>query len=118
MFLGQAPWMLSKCCILSVFTLYVDCLKKLLSGHCNILGFPGGLDSKEAACSAGDLGSIPELARSPGEGNGNTVQYSGLENPMDRGTWQATVHGVAIVGHGLATKPPYQPRQIRKQSIF
>ena len=45
---------------------------------------------------------------SPGEGNGNPLQYSCLENPMDRGAWRATVHGVARVGHNLATKPPQQ----------
>ena len=45
--------------------------------------------------NAGDLGSVPGLGRSPGEGNGHPLQYSGLENPMDRGVWQATVHGVA-----------------------
>ena len=50
---------------------------------------------KESACDAGDLGSIPGLERSPGEGNGNPFQYSGLENSMDRGAWWATVHGVA-----------------------
>ena len=50
--------------------------------------------SKESACSAGDLGSIPGLERSPGEGNGNPLQYSCLENPMDRGAWWAAVHGV------------------------
>ena len=55
-------------------------------------------DGKESACSAGDLGSIPGLGRSPGEGNGNQLQYPCLENPMDRGSWQATVHGVARVG--------------------
>ena len=55
----------------------------------------GGSDSKESACNAGDLGSVPELGRSPGEGNGNPLQYSCLENPTDRGTWRATVHGVA-----------------------
>ena len=60
---------------------------------------------KESAYSVGDPGSIPELGRSPGEGNGNPLQYSYLENPMDRGTWQATVHAVARVGHYLATKP-------------
>ena len=49
---------------------------------------------KESACSVGDLASIPGPGRSPGEGNGNTLQYSCLENPMDGGTWQATVHGV------------------------
>ena len=59
------------------------------------LDFPGGSDSKESACKAGDLGSIPELGRSPGEGNSYPLQYSGLENPMDRGAWRATVHGVA-----------------------
>ena len=56
--------------------------------------FPGGSESKESACSAGDLGSIPVSGRSSGEGNGNPLQYSCLENPMDRGDWQAIVHGV------------------------
>ena len=59
-----------------------------------VLGFPGGSGSKASACNAGDLGSIPELGRSPGEGNGYPPQYSCLENPMDRGNWQAVVHGV------------------------
>ena len=58
------------------------------------LGFPGGLDGKESACKAGDLGSVPGFGRSPGGGHGNTLQYSCLENPMDRGAWWATVHGV------------------------
>ena len=49
------------------------------------MGFPGSLDGKESACNAGDLGLIPGLGRSPGEGNGNPFQYSCLENPMDRG---------------------------------
>ena len=49
---------------------------------------------KESACKAGDLGLIPELGRSPGEGNGNPFQYSCLEKPMDRAAWWATVHGV------------------------
>ena len=57
-------------------------------------GFPGGSDSKASAYNVGDLGSIPGLGRSPGEGNGNPLQYSCLENLMDRGVWQATVHGV------------------------
>ena len=70
------------------------------------LGFPGGSDSKESACNAGDLSSIPRSERSPGEGNGNPLQYSHLGNPMDRGAWWATVHGVARVGHDLATKLP------------
>ena len=57
--------------------------------------FPGGSDGKASSYNAEDLGSIPGLGRSPGEGNGNPLQYSCLENPMDRGAWQATVHGVA-----------------------
>ena len=56
--------------------------------------FPGCSDGKESAWNSGDLGSIPGSGRSPGEGNGNTLQYSCLENPRDRGAWQATVHGV------------------------
>ena len=55
-----------------------------------------------------ETGSIPGLGRSPGGGNGNPLQYSCLENPMNRGAWQATVHGVARVGHNLVTKPPPQ----------
>ena len=59
------------------------------------LRFPGGSDGKEPAYSVGDLGLIPGPGRSPGEGNGNPLQYSCLENPMDREAWQATVHGIA-----------------------
>ena len=58
-----------------------------------LLGFPGSSVSKESACSAGDLGLIPGLGRFPGEGNGNPLQYSCLENPMDREAWQVTAHG-------------------------
>jgi len=58
-------------------------------------GFPGGSDGEESACNAGDVGSVPGSGRSPGEGNGNPLQYSCLEHPMDRGAWQATVHEVA-----------------------
>ena len=68
--------------ILAVFTLL-------------LWGFPGGSEVKASGCSAGDLGSIPGLGRSPGEGNGNPLQHSCLENPMDRGAWWSTVHGVA-----------------------
>ena len=59
------------------------------------LSIPGGLDGKESTCNAGDPGSIPGSGRSPGEGNGNPLQYSCLENSKDRGAWRATVHGVA-----------------------
>ena len=55
----------------------------------------GGSEVKVSACNAGDLGSIPGLGRSPGEGTGNPLQYSCLENPLDRGAWWATDHGVA-----------------------
>ena len=58
------------------------------------MGFPGGSDGKESACNAGDLGSIPGSGRSPGEGIGNPLHYSCLENPTDREAWQAIVHGV------------------------
>ena len=58
------------------------------------MGFPGGSDSKESAYNSGDPVSIPELGRSPGEGNGNPLQYPCLENSMDRGAWWATVHEV------------------------
>ena len=61
------------------------------------------LAGKESACNAGDLGSIPELGRSPGDGNGNPLQYSCLENCMDRGFGQATVLGIARVGHDCVT---------------
>ena len=59
------------------------------------MGFPGGSDSKESAYSAGDPPLIPGSGRSPGEANGNTLQYSYLENSMDRGAWRATVHWIA-----------------------
>ena len=53
------------------------------------MGFPGDSDDKESACNAGDQGSIPGLGRYPGKGNGNPLQYSCLNNPMDRGAWRA-----------------------------
>ena len=59
------------------------------------MGFPGGSDGKESVCNEGDPGLIPGLGRSPGEVNSNPLQYSCLENSMDRGVWWATVHGVA-----------------------
>ena len=60
------------------------------------LGFSGSSDGQEFACDVGDPGSIPGLGRSSGEGNGNTSQYSCLENPMDRGDWRVIVHGVRV----------------------
>ena len=67
-------------------------------------GFPHSSAGKESACNAEDLGLICGSGRSPGEGNGNPLQCSCLENTMDRGAWQATVNGVERVGHDLATK--------------
>ena len=71
------------------------------------MGFPRSSVGKESACNAGDLGLIPGLGRSPGEGNSKPLQYSCLKNPMGRGAWQATVYGVARVGQDLVTKPPH-----------
>ena len=70
------------------------------------MGFSGGSAVKESTCNAGEPGSIPGPGRSSGEGNGNPLQYSYLENPMDRGASSATVHGVLRVRHDIATKPP------------
>ena len=72
--------------------------------HMLLLGFPGGSDSKESSCSAGDQGSIPESGSSPGGGHGNPLQYSCLENPMDRGAWRATAHGVTKTWTQLSTQ--------------
>ena len=85
-----------------VILLEVDCQSLLhlfgligfYIGPLSALGFPGGSDGKASACNVGDLGSIPGLGRSPGEGHGNPLQYSCLENSIDRGAWWATVHVV------------------------
>ena len=60
-----------------------------------VLGFPGGAVIKNPPANTGDVGSIPGSGRSPGGGRGNLLQYSCLENSMDRGAWRATVHGAA-----------------------
>ena len=81
------------------------------------LGFPGGSLVKNPPANGGDaadMGSIPGRGRSPGEGNGTPLQYSCLENPMDRGAWRATVHGVTRVGQDLVSKPP----SLRAKPIF
>ena len=79
------------------------------------MGFPHSSVGKESTCNAGDPGSIPGSGRPPGEGNGNPLEYSCLENPMDRGAWWATVHGVARVGYDLGTKPP--PMKVKDKGI-
>ena len=63
------------------------------------MGFHGDLEGKVSACNVGDPGSIPESGRSPAEGNGNPLQYSCLENPMDGGAWEAAVRQVVKSGH-------------------
>ena len=67
------------------------------------MGFPGGSNGKESACNAGDLGLIYELGRLPEKGNGNPLQYSCLENPMDRGAWRTRVREVIKSRTGLLT---------------
>ena len=86
-------------CIYDCFYLSILCMFLVFY----ILSFPHS-SSKESVCSAGDLGLIPGSGRSSGKGNDNPLQCSCLENPMDRGTWWATVHRVARVRHDLATK--------------
>ena len=111
--INTIPWNFSQLSALSLFFLPRFALLKLISQMRNDLllqllfanenkGFPGGSDSKESACNAGDLGLIPGSGRSPGGGNGNLLQYSCLENPMDRGACWATVHGVVKSQTGLS----------------
>ena len=88
-------------------------------GH---MGFPGSSDGKEFACSVGDWGLIPGSGRSPGEGNGNPLQYPCMENPMDGGVWQATVHGVAkswtrLSDFTYSSNPGYYWQQPRKDGV-
>ena len=73
------------------------------------MDFPGGSSGKEPACNVEDMGSISGVGISPGVGNGNPLHYYCLENPMDRGGWQTTVHGVA--------KSRTQLRQLRMHAI-
>jgi len=79
------------------FTTWIGALRDFLEAiwqHVKTyLGFPHSSVGKSSACNVGGLGSIPGSGKSPGEGNGNPLQYSFLENPLGRGSWQATVHG-------------------------
>ena len=89
----QSCHVLTMICYSQVF-LFISRYCFCLLVHLNI--FPSGSDGKESACSVGEPGSIPGLGRSPGEGNGNPLQFSwSLENPKDSGSWLAVVHGVA-----------------------
>ena len=96
-------------CVWNVTSTYI-CLASILGSRARdiLLAIlpPHSLVGKSSACNAGDPGSIPGSGRCPGKGNGNPLQYSCLENPIDRGAWQATVHRTARVGHDLGTKPP------------
>ena len=90
------------CGLLSVPQGCKGLIYSLFNLHKSPLGFPGGSVGKEPACNAGDIrdmGSIPGSGRSPGRGHGNPLQSSCLENPMDRGAWRATVHGLQRVRH-------------------
>ena len=78
---------------------YDDCVFEHLNS-------PWCLSGEESACHAAGVGSVPGLGRSPGERNGNPLQYSCLGKSMDRGAWRATVHGVTRVRYDLASKPP------------
>ena len=69
--------------------------KKIFFVFLSFQGFPGSSDGKESPCNVGDLSLIPGMGRSPGEGNGNPLQYSCLEKSADRGAWWAIIHGVA-----------------------
>ena len=83
-------------------------------------GFPHSSVGKESACNAGDPGLIPGSGRSPGEGNVNPLQYSCLENPIKRGAWQATVHGIARVKTWLRdyTTPPHSMGEVNKTNTY
>ena len=102
-----------------------ELISSLLASHKALEGgFPVGSDGKESDCSAGDLSSIPGLRRSPGEGNGNPLQYFCLDNPMDRGIGQQS-GGLQRVGHDLAQHEALEcyylsilPPQYRSLFIF
>ena len=86
-------WVLSLSMLISRNTYVITCIRTLFLFMAE-QGFPGGSDDKESACNARDTGFIPGLGRSPGKGNSYPLQYPGLENPMDRRIWWATVHEV------------------------
>ena len=88
-------WVKDQLTSLNGYRLQKNSSRTNISPIWGLLHFPGGSEGKASACDAEDPGSIPGLGRSPGEGNGNPLQYSCLENPMDRGAWRTTVHGVA-----------------------
>ena len=86
--------------------------------YINGLRVSGGPDGKESTCNARDLGSIPGLGRSPGEGNSNPFQYSCLENSIDRGVWQARSMGSKRIGHDWATTATSKSMDYRVHSLY
>ena len=98
------------------------CQQELIRGYYKIQDFHGGSDGKASAYNVGDPGSIPGSGRSPGKGNGNPIQCSCLENPIDGGAWQATVQGVAkswtrlsdFTTTTLLQNPDFQSLQVNK----
>ena len=100
----HCPLLHSSCGTIWLFKLCARVIDKNSLTPCSSIG-------EKSACNAGDPGLIPGLGRSPREVNGNPLQYSCLENPLDWGAWRTAVHGVVRVGHDLATKPPHEGRQ-------
>ena len=92
--INRFPYLFLLSVVLFIFSLFLNFKIFELSLCLPGSGLPGGSDGKESACNAGDPGSIPGSRRSPGDGNGNPLQCSCLENPMDGVAWRATIHGV------------------------
>ena len=92
----------------SIFNYVSICYILIYANACLYMGFPGGSAVKNPPANVGNPGSTPGSGRSPGEGNGNLLQYSCLGNPMDRRAWRATVHGSQTVEHDLVTKKQQQ----------
>ena len=115
MTLEAMPWIMADTPLVWVFAKLLDVglpidlqhLPQTVEGEINMCsscwGFPGGSDSKESACNGGDPGSTSESRRSPGEGNGYPLQYSCLENSMDRGAWEGLVHSCYITDGYFST---------------
>ena len=106
--------------IMNIWCMY---LFKLVFPFCFIYisrskGFSGGSDGKESACHAGDPGSIPASGRSPGKGKGYPLHYSCLGNPMDRGAWWATVHGVTKSQAWLSNKHTLRSRMLGHMAVL
>ena len=95
----------------------ISVLQDMQSCYSRIISSTGGSEVKVSASNAGNPGSIPGSGRSPGEGNGNPLQYSCLENPMDRGAWRATVHGVSKSQTQLTVQLDYKESSDRLLSF-